>query len=308
MKNNYPIKYASMPIYGEGRNEQNDSPKAYIVSKCFLLDEHKRYSVNGDIDIRYEVVFPFQREDINNWKRMEPEYNYMTYQCVNSSIVNNIYNNKREATKNTNIKNEAIITKEIVSIPIDNMWIDKAKEKEKELKQEFKHYRKLENEIDDKTSDMEVNMKSNEQTIVMSSKNTTRISHSSIYDGINVWNGKKYTVYSLTEEEFQELLVDVKKGRKLDKFNKNSIIVNNPKKKMCKIYKNSETFYLNSNGLHSVQELNIDDNEFDEDKSAMNLYTVETYEDIIKSYLSCYGSDDELILNNKVLAKRIHFE
>lgn len=154
MKNNYPIKYASMPIYEEGRNERNDSPKAYIVSKCYLLDEHKIYNNNNDIDIIYEVVFPFQRGKTNYWKKAKPKYDYNFHEWINSSIVNNVYNNKKEAIINTNKKNEDIITKELANIPIDDMWIDKAKVKEKELKQSFKHYYKLEHRIEDKTCDL----------------------------------------------------------------------------------------------------------------------------------------------------------
>ena len=54
MKNNYPIKYAAMPIYEQtgwthGLNalERNYDVVAYIVSKCYLISERKEYERNG---------------------------------------------------------------------------------------------------------------------------------------------------------------------------------------------------------------------------------------------------------------------
>lgn len=55
----YPIYYAIEPMY----NPINCELIGCIVSKCFVLEENKKYFVNGAIKADYKVVFPYQEID-----------------------------------------------------------------------------------------------------------------------------------------------------------------------------------------------------------------------------------------------------
>lgn len=52
MKNNYPVKYAIMPI-----QNCDDKIMAYIVSKCYIISEEKNYSFDGNFKTSYNVFF-----------------------------------------------------------------------------------------------------------------------------------------------------------------------------------------------------------------------------------------------------------
>jgi len=55
----YPIYYAIEPMY----NPINGEHIGVIVSKCFVLEENKKYLVNGAMIADYKVVFPYQEID-----------------------------------------------------------------------------------------------------------------------------------------------------------------------------------------------------------------------------------------------------
>lgn len=55
----YPIYYAIEPIY----NPINYEQIGCVVSKCFVLEENKKYFANGAIKADYKVVFPYQEID-----------------------------------------------------------------------------------------------------------------------------------------------------------------------------------------------------------------------------------------------------
>jgi len=104
MKNNYPIKYALMPIYdqvgwGHGLNEleREFEVVAYAVSKCYVLSEVKKYLVNGCFTYEYEVVFPYERDRDLNWNRVEPNFNLLNNNCINSKCVCNVFDCYEEA-------------------------------------------------------------------------------------------------------------------------------------------------------------------------------------------------------------------
>lgn len=55
----YPIYYAIEPIY----NPINYEQIGCVVSKCFVLEENKKYFANGAIKADYKVVFPYQENE-----------------------------------------------------------------------------------------------------------------------------------------------------------------------------------------------------------------------------------------------------
>lgn len=106
MKINYPVKYTAMPIieqvgWNNGLNEleRNYDVVCYIVSKCYLLSDLTRYKEDGQSVREYEVVFPYQLGDYNNWKRTIPLFNLYSGNSINSNRVNFVFDSYEEALK-----------------------------------------------------------------------------------------------------------------------------------------------------------------------------------------------------------------
>lgn len=165
IKNNiesgYPIKYAIMKIEGEIDCNSYSGVEygviANIVSKCYVISEKIEYDKNGNYNWKYEVVFPYQRESRYNggFERIEPKYNYDS-ECINSTIIYELYDNLEEALEASKDENNKVLEKTIGGLPFSDD-IKKRIEEEKE-----KHdiiintYRKLENLIETGTPNMVV--------------------------------------------------------------------------------------------------------------------------------------------------------
>lgn len=89
MKNNYPIKYALMPIieqtgwtHGMHELEREYGVVCYIISKCYVIKETKKYNINGTTDIKYQVVFPYYLSNTNR------KYRFINKQEIEQAIKN----------------------------------------------------------------------------------------------------------------------------------------------------------------------------------------------------------------------------
>ena len=117
MKNNYPIKYALIPmieqvgwVSGLNELEREYDVVCYIVSKCYLIDEVKKYHLDGSYDISYNVVCPYQRYDsFDTYNIEEPSFNYNSGYCTNSTKVNEIFNSIEEARNAVNADKEVLL-------------------------------------------------------------------------------------------------------------------------------------------------------------------------------------------------------
>ena len=116
MKNNYPIKYAVIPMIeqvgwenGVCELERKYGTVCYIVSKCYVVEESKKYNINGTTKIEYQVVCPFSEDEYYTWRREEPSYNLVHGHCTNSVITDALFDNLEEAKNAKNQKNDDIL-------------------------------------------------------------------------------------------------------------------------------------------------------------------------------------------------------
>lgn len=308
MKNNYPIKYAVMPImeqsgYGLDRHNQT---VAYIVSKCYLIGEHKKYCSNGNIKIQYEIVFPYKESEYNFWDRDEPEYNYITEKCVNSIFVETICNTYQEALVNANQKNKSLLSETMNNILVDSNFNEVRKKETKEYWERLMNYQQLEQEMEQKTDDLNVDETLKEQTVIIFSEDKKKKLMISLYNVMGIFNSQKYCVYNLNIDEYQQILTAIEEGFPLDEYNKRCLMINDPSQDIVRInnYDNeNECFYLVSHNLIPYKEAK--DIIFNDDKDNIVFYTLETYEDVIKSLFPKHGRDWELKINNKIMTKKI---
>ena len=106
----YPRAYALMKI-----SKQKSGRDFYIVSPCYVIKEIKNaFKSDGTSESYFEVVFP--RKDLGLFSKNEeiiPEINpFNTLECTNSTFVNFITCDYKDAIKKRNRENFSILSYE----------------------------------------------------------------------------------------------------------------------------------------------------------------------------------------------------
>ena len=111
MKNNYPIKYAAMPIIEQTGRDSEYRVVCYIVSKCYVVGREEKYNMSGNTECKYKVVFPYERDNLHRYlSRVEPSYNCYG-ECRNSTNVDKVFDSFEEAREDALKKNKKIVNK-----------------------------------------------------------------------------------------------------------------------------------------------------------------------------------------------------
>lgn len=300
MKNNYPIKYAVIPIIeqvgwenGVCELERKYGTVCYIVSKCYVVEESKKYNINGTTKIEYQVVCPFSEDEYYTWRREEPSYNLVYGHCTNSVITDALFDSLDEAKAAKNKKNEDILLHKSLYMSSNAYKEQRIEEKFNEI---ISHYNRLEKEIEKRTQDLIVNNSTKEQRIIRLINNEVKKINSSLYSEVNIFDSSNYIVYSLTNEEFAELQELSTDSESLKKFNHTPLLINNGQLKTTKVISpNGEEMYLVNNELfEQIDTEFITPSNYDE-----VFYTIEDYEDIIKSYVHRYDNSNVIRLVRK---------
>lgn len=326
MKNNYPIKYAVIPMYeqtgwihGLNELERDYNIVAYIVSKCYLISETKEYSGNGKANNKYEIVFPYEKTDAyGDWLRKEPNFNYAN-KCTNSIIVNDIFENYTDAKKICQQKNEELLIQKLSQIPFDKLeeQLEKIKSKHNEI---VDNYTKLEQQIIKSTQDLNLKEELKEQSIITTTPMQQRFIDISLYEYINFCEITKqpFLVYNISKTEYERMKKKIKEDKIItDKDLKSSTFI------MEYIYKNGTTriidsdfkcssFYLKEGNLYydkNISKFNI--SETDKEMKYTKIYTLETYEDIIKSFIPKYiekPGNPRIEINDVIISKKLIYK
>ena len=148
MKYNYPVKYAAMPIieqvgwtHGLNELERDYDVVCYIVSKCYLVSDRTNYKENGKNEKEYQVVFPYQPGQYNNWERVTPSFNNG---CTNSNFVEKVFDTYEEALEFATHKNEELCEKAWVYLPYTKDLNDQISKKIQEFNDRLSRYKLLE--------------------------------------------------------------------------------------------------------------------------------------------------------------------
>ncbi len=166
----YPIKYAVMPIEeqigwcnGLHELEREYGVVANIVSKCYVIGERKKYSSDGTIEIKYEVVFLYNKQNTSYYNEFEPsipEFNIWS-QCTNSVFVNQLFNSFEEALIVANQSNDKIVHHKIM---FD--FQNEAKKIKTEHQETLDKYKKIEETIQQETNNVEITKTSTLEDII----------------------------------------------------------------------------------------------------------------------------------------------
>lgn len=162
----YPIKYATMPIINQSDwihelLKQNEIV-TYIVSKCYVVSETKKYSANGNITQTYEVVFPYSNNYSKIWNhdKIIPIFTDNFEKCTNSILVGQLFDSFEEVVQVVNQKNKEIISKIIMQIPYSEKFKEISKMINTEFNENLKANKNLETEIEKETRNMIITQES----------------------------------------------------------------------------------------------------------------------------------------------------
>ena len=303
MKNNYPIRYALMPI--EIYGNQGYEVLVYLVSKCFVTSETKRYLQNGEQSLEYMVVFPYKREENqNSFVRVEPRI-HESSQCLNAVSVEKIFMSFQEAKQEAEKKNEDLLRGK-------NMFLSPYQKNQQEVIQAkmLSYYYKLEEKIEKNTTDLNVNSSAKPQEIFVLSGNQRQLFHISLYDFLQIFNHDDSLIYTISETDFKQLKEKISDQesfyQKLWERNPSLLLMHSGEKQTSKIIgeESKGSFYLKEGNLFYEEEDLVSFEEIERNISKFKVYTMETYSELLEAYLP-YVIEKETIPENKKLAKRL---
>ena len=165
MENNYPVKYTLQPVYeqfghlnGVFGNEPNYSISFYVVTKCYVVEDIKKYFKDGSTEQYYNVVFPIKfltTDSLLNDSEdfQEPEFNYNN-ECYNKNKTSKIYDSFEEAITDRIIKNKERFFNYLIGIKDETV-------KNKIKMDFFKNVEHLQNEVMKSTLDIKIKKKVN---------------------------------------------------------------------------------------------------------------------------------------------------
>ncbi len=298
MKYNYPIKYTAMPIieqvgwsYGLNELERDYDVVCYIVSKCYLISDKIKYKEDGKTEHEYEVVFPYQKSQYHNWKRVIPTFNN---KCTNSNTVEKVFDTYEEALEFTNEKNQKLCAKTWSYLPYSKDLNHQISQKIQEFNNKLSKYKLLEQQILTNTTNLNPKNIKKLSKLIINHEGQTKVLSSTLYEYLNYSTYSNYIIYSVSKEQYQKLLMLLTNK---DTSNISSIIktatpilyhnyqANN--KNILLINKNGNVlYYINERGTlisNDNQELpNVLLSAID-NKTEIS-FTTETLEDIILSF------------------------
>lgn len=287
MKNNYPIKYAVMPIDKYARNQDSYVTDAYVVSKCYLLRQIHKYYFDGSAETKYQVFFPYQLNDTESyWYRKDPGVYFGDRLPASTVEVDAIFDTFEEAKKYAEGKNDQL-GYELIQKNCYTDYKSLVALKQKHLDM-VAAYEELEKHIEANTQDLIINNKPKEQTIIMIEKGKACFFNRSLYQFIS--NHSKYVVYEVTREEYEAMKQALLEDRfSSEDFPKRYLMSTDPERGIVWLYDNHDASQVNlclENGILKPVEYNNAYNNANLDDIEVIIYTQETLSDIINSYAS----------------------
>ena len=298
MKNNYPIKYAVMPIIeqtgwypGLHELEREYGIVCYIVSKCYVVGREEKYNRYGNTICEYKVVFSYGKDNqYGDLSRVEPEFCLMNGRCNNSTNVDKVFDSFEEAKEETEKKNKEILSKELSYIRVDDNFhqnVSLVREKHEEV---VSYYQEIENMIEENSTDLVVNDKAKEQSVIFERNNSWKGKKYSLYDMIRLYSDEDFIAYNVSLDDFKKIEEQLKNGQEVDieGIKRNRLLTSySDDKKVFVISNNSiekSCFYIENGSLYYYDRINYFLNAISRD--SLVIYTIETYDDVINSYIT----------------------
>ncbi len=157
----YPVKYALLPIEeqvgwqsGLYELERDYDICGYIVSKAYLVGKREEYLSDGQVQVYYQLVFPYDDIDETNQRKI-PVYDFINSQYRNVFETQQVYEDYETAKEKAFIRNELIRRNYINPIMFDRTeWPEIIKKKTTKYERMLARYHEFENNLQKLTEDM----------------------------------------------------------------------------------------------------------------------------------------------------------
>lgn len=282
MKYSYPIKYAVMPIKTRFGRDGNPYTIYNIISKCYLLEERKKYNENGYEYIEYYVVFPFQNDCGVVFRKLYPDIR-------DASIVKNVYDTYDEAKEEKEKRNIKTLCLTLSSYDSYDEYLNVRKQRET-------YFHKLEELIEKNTPELLVGMVPKKHKIVEVKPEIESylvLNDESFYFNLYCLTkhsydnkAKNFVIYSINDDEYNKLVQLVNNVNiSFDNFMHTPLIMGTEHYNVMKLISPSGdkcdlvVDHIDENCYYSNQKIFNEPSSFD-----FIIFTTETYTDILNSF------------------------
>ena len=303
MKYNYPVKYCVMPVEANDWFGNKIEIKAFIVSKCYVINKIVNYNVDGSEDVKYNIVFPYQKVAYTNYdyERVYPQFDRL--ENLNNGVTTRyIFENREEAKAYANELNKKYNEENYNST---FMYQDN---KENSYNKDLEKFQLLEDKIELLTSDMIVNNGFKKNEVIFCEKENNKVLEMSLYDFIIYYRSMNFYVCSVDIETMNEIKLNIDNKKWFKKLNDDKfkpLLYSNSG--IIKIASNSSdgSYYLDQNDkLNYSKKIPsfVNDARFMRNDDMLKIYSTETIDDIINSYIN-----KEAILEERDLVKKLKY-
>ena len=102
MNNNYPIRYAVVPIKDIDPITDSSTVYGYMITKCYVVGDRNEFYMDGQYSAEYIISCPYITADNSTWKRTDIDKDHFV--CVK-----NVYNSFNEAIKERIALNDELL-------------------------------------------------------------------------------------------------------------------------------------------------------------------------------------------------------
>lgn len=214
MKYNYPVKYCVMPVEANDWFGNKIEIKAFIVSKCYVINKIINYNVDGSEDVKYNIVFPYQKVAYTNYdyERVYPQFDRL--ENLNNGVTTRyIFENREEAKAYINELNKKFNGENYNSTL---MYQDN---EENVYNKDLEKFQLLEDKIELLTSDMIVNNDFKKNEVIFCEKENNKVLEMSLYDFIIYYRSMNFYVCSVDNETMNEIKLNIDNKKWFNKLN-----------------------------------------------------------------------------------------
>ena len=138
--------------------------------------------------------------------------------------------------------------------------------------------------------DLVVNDKVKEQSVIFERNNSWKEKEYSLYDMIRLYSDEDFIAYNVSLDDFKKIEEQLKNGQEIDtdSIKENCLLISSSNDKKVKVinYDSKDKrscFYLENGSLYYDDKLDVSLDTISGD--ALVIYTIETYDDVISSYI-----------------------
>ena len=166
--------------------------------------------------------------------------------------------------------------------------------------------------IEENSTDLVVNDKVKEQSVIVELNNSWKKKDYSLYDMIRLYFDENFIVYNISLNDYKKIEEQLKNGEQvdIDSIKKNCLLISSSDDKKVKVINYDSTdrscFYIEQGSLYYDDKMEFSIESISD--ANLVIYTMETYDDVINSYIPNFVISSDIPKNKdteKVFRKRI---